>query len=154
MTYTSEQRRKYDREYRERNRDHLNALRRTPKIRMRLARYYRLRRAGNENFRLAGALRARLRSAMRASGARKSRATMVLVGCDLPALKRHLENQFVAGMAWQNYGGSSANGWGVDHVRPCASFDLKIPEQQKTCFHYTNLQPLWNLDNRKKGCLV
>jgi hypothetical protein len=41
--------------------------------------------------------------------------------------------------------------WHVDHIRPCASFDLTDPEQQAICFHYTNLQPLWAIDNIKKG---
>ena len=38
-----------------------------------------------------------------------------------------------------------------DHMRPCASFDLTDPEQQKQCFHYTNLQPLWAKDNPSKS---
>ena len=41
--------------------------------------------------------------------------------------------------------------WHVDHIKPCFSFDLTDPEQQKICFHYTNLQPLWALENIKKG---
>jgi len=36
-------------------------------------------------------------------------------------------------------------------MRPCASFDLADPEEQKKCFHWTNLQPLWALDNIRKG---
>ena len=60
----------------------------------------------------------------------------------------HLEAQFKPGMTWDNYG---LKGWHVDHIRPCASFDLRDPEQQRRCFHYTNLQPLWAEENLKKG---
>ena len=35
--------------------------------------------------------------------------------------------------------------------RSCASFDLTKPEEQKKCFHYINLQPLWAFDNMSKG---
>jgi HNH endonuclease. len=51
-------------------------------------------------------------------------------------------------MSWDNYG---RDGWHIDHIRPCASFDLTDPEQQRQCFHYTNLQPLWAADNIRKG---
>jgi len=51
-------------------------------------------------------------------------------------------------MSWDNYG---YRGWHIDHIRPCASFDLTDPEQQRECFHYTNLQPLWWQDNLRKG---
>jgi DNA/RNA endonuclease G (NUC1) len=51
-------------------------------------------------------------------------------------------------MNWENYG---KNGWHIDHIIPCASFDLTDPKQQKNCFHYTNLQPLWAADNIRKS---
>lgn len=50
-------------------------------------------------------------------------------------------------MDWENYG----KVWQVDHVRPCASFDLTNPEQQRSCFHWTNLQPLFVHENLIKG---
>jgi hypothetical protein len=49
-------------------------------------------------------------------------------------------------MNWQNYGQ-----WHIDHIRPCASFDLKDPIEQAKCFNYTNLQPLWAKENLSKG---
>ncbi len=49
-------------------------------------------------------------------------------------------------MTWDNYGK-----WQIDHKIPCASFDLTDPEQQKSCFHFSNLQPLWAKDNNSKG---
>ena len=42
----------------------------------------------------------------------------------------------------------SKNGWEIDHIKPCASFDLSDPKEQKHCFFYKNLQPLWGEDNR------
>ena len=49
-------------------------------------------------------------------------------------------------MTKENYGL-----WHVDHIIPCASFDLTDPKQQKICFHWSNLQPLKAIDNLKKG---
>ena len=78
--------------------------------------------------------------------ANKSDSTMNLVGCDIDSLRLHLEKLFEDGMNWDNHGE-----WHIDHIRPCASFDLTDPEQQRVCFHYTNLQPLWAKDNLSKG---
>lgn len=52
-------------------------------------------------------------------------------------------------MSWANYG---YYGWHVDHIIPCSVFDLSEPEQQKICFNYKNLQPLWAIENMKKSC--
>ena len=41
--------------------------------------------------------------------------------------------------------------WEIDHIRPICSFDLTDMEQMKQCFHYTNMQPLWRVDNQSKG---
>ena len=103
------------------------------------------------NFRLARILRKRLWDAV-TSQDRKGSSVLQLLGCSIDELKAHLEARFTAGMSWGNYG---ALGWEVDHVRPVASFDLTDPEQQRRCFHYTNLQPLWWLENRRKrDCFV
>lgn len=80
------------------------------------------------------------------NGENKSKATLELIGCSGEELKKYLEKQFVDGMNWDNHGD-----WHIDHIRPCASFDLSVPEQQQECFHYTNLRPLWAEENIKKG---
>ena len=76
----------------------------------------------------------------------KSGHTTDLLGCSIKQLKEHLEKQFKSGMFFSNYGK-----WHIDHIKPCASFDLSKPEEQKKCSHYTNLQPLWAKENLEKG---
>ena len=93
-------------------------------------------------FRIKTVLRSRLRMAV----VNKYSHTMDLVGCSIEELMKHLESQFQDGMSWDNYGE-----WHIDHIRPCASFDLLNEEEQRACFHYSNLQPLWAVDNLRKG---
>ena len=90
----------------------------------------------------------RCRTYMALKGNRKESTTKRLLGCTAEHARKHLESQFTEGMTWDNYG---THGWHVDHIMPCASFDLSDPEQQRKCFHYTNLQPLWAEDNLKKS---
>lgn len=99
-----------------------------------------------EKLRLSNSLRGRVRAAL--MGACKSAPALVLLGCSIDFLRTYLEKQFRPGMSWENYG---YKGWWVDHIKPCAKFDLTDPAQQRECFHYTNLQPLWWIDNIKKG---
>ena len=86
--------------------------------------------------------------ALKAQGLKKSLKTMDLIGCTIAELRVHLESKFLHGMSWDNYG---IRGWSIDHIKPCASFDLSKHEEQRACFHYTNLQPLWTKDNIKKS---
>ena len=96
------------------------------------------------NFKIADCLRRRLNHAIK--GTSKSKATLTLLGCTIEQLWVHLEKQFQPWMTRANHGT-----WHVDHIRPCASFDLTDPKQQAECFHYTNLQPLWAHQNISKG---
>jgi hypothetical protein len=94
--------------------------------------------------RIKNRLRARFHQIL--SGNTKADRALAVVGCSLESLKLHLEAGFAQGMSWANFGQ-----WHIDHIRPCASFDLSCPNQQRECFHYSNLQPLWAQDNLKKG---
>lgn len=104
------------------------------------------------NYRARRAYSRRLKKIM----GRKQGKTCYLLGCTPDQLRAHLESLWQPGMSWSNYGGTGYGEgfWQIDHIRPCASFDLTDPEQQKQCFHYTNLQPLWALDNHAKSCLI
>lgn len=94
----------------------------------------------DSRYRLTNNLRCRLWTAIKKYRTKKSARTFDLIGCDIDFFIRYIESKFTKGMMWCNYGD---NGWHIDHIKPCASFDLCDPEQQKACFHYTNLQPLW-----------
>lgn len=97
-------------------------------------------------FKLIKTLRTRLYCALKNKKADKKCRTKQLTGCELPFLKEYLEAKFTEGMSWENHGE-----WHLDHIKPCCSFDLKNEEEQKKCFHYTNLQPLWATENLTKG---
>ena len=41
--------------------------------------------------------------------------------------------------------------WNLDHATPCAAFNLLDTEQFKVCFHYSNYQPMWAVENMQKS---
>lgn len=105
------------------------------------------------NFKLSHLLRKRALEVLK--GEAKSIHTLELLGCSIEFFKEYFKSLFTYGMTWDNHG----NGWGdkgmkewyIDHIYPCASFDLSNPEEQKICFHWSNLQPLWAKDNLIKN---
>jgi hypothetical protein len=102
------------------------------------AAYKKYKRATDINYRLKHNLRNRLNDAIKRKYT-KSESTLKLLGCNVVSLRTHLESKFLPTMSWNNYGTL----WHIDHILPCASFDLSDAEQQKKCFHYSNLQPLF-----------
>ena len=99
------------------------------------------------NFQIRSLLRNRIRSAIIQNC--KSDHTLELLGCSLDELKVHLEQQFEPGMTWNNRGKGEGK-WQIDHIIPCNYFDLAKEENQRICFNYRNLQPLWAEENNKK----
>lgn len=71
-----------------------------------------------------------------------------VLGYSLADLRAHLEAQFVDGMSWENMGA-----WHIDHIRPLSSFKITGPDcpEFKAAWALSNLQPLWALDNMRKG---
>jgi hypothetical protein len=78
----------------------------------------------------------------------KDSSCIELLGCSIEECRRYLESKFKDGMTWENHG---PKGWHIDHIKPCCSYNLMLAEDQKNCFHYTNLQPLWWYENLSKG---
>ena len=138
--------------YREKNKDELKVKKKEyinknkGKVNKYFRNYEKERKGTDSNFKLTKHLRTRMYQALVAQHSVKSAKTIELLGSSVAFVRKYLESKFKSGMSWDNYGE-----WHVDHIRPCASFDLSDPEQQKECFNYKNLQPLWAEDNLSKG---
>lgn len=100
----------------------------------------------DEQYRLMCNIRKRMQNAIKTQSGIKAYKSIELLGCTGNEAKEYLESKFQTNMSWDNYGE-----WHVDHIAPIASFNLIIPTEQKKCFHYSNLQPLWAEDNLKKS---
>jgi len=107
----------------------------------------KFRRENDRSYRILEICRKRIWDALK--GVTKSARTVDLIGCSIENLVQHIENQFEEWMNWDNYGK-----WHIDHIIPCASFDLADEAQQRLCFHFTNLQPLEASENMRKGCKI
>lgn len=145
-----EKRKLRQKRYREENRDRERARilkwnrENNVRVRARSARYLRERRLKDLGFRIRMNLSSQLSHFV--SG-KSRRAIKTLLGCSFEGLISRFQSLFVPGMSVENYGSV----WHVDHIKPCAKFDLTDPEQQKACFHFSNLQPLFALDNLRKS---
>ena len=111
----------------------------------------RLRARNNLNVRILRNCRSRLYTALK--NERKKSSSINLLGCDSAFLKQHLESLFTKEMSWDNYGRGwyGKQEWHIDHIKPCIDFDLSKELEQRECFHYSNLQPLWAKENWSKG---
>jgi len=123
----------------------------TPEGREKAAKVQRDYRRASTQHRVRMNLRSRINLAIRAGD--KSANTEALLGCTVPEFIAHIEAQWADGMSWANYGLDTGS-WNIDHIRPCASFDLTDPAQQRECFRFTNCRPMWASDNCAKGAKV
>lgn len=117
--------------YRENNRDRFNQK-------------YRDKIKNDVSFRLKQYLRNRIYAAVKLNY--KSGSAVKDLGCSIEELKLHLESKFQPGMTWENHGK-----WHIDHIIPLCKFDLTNREQFLQACHFSNLQPLWAVDNIRKG---
>lgn len=100
------------------------------------------------NFKLRANLRSRLRRAIKNN--QKTGSAVQDLGCTIPELILHLSSLFSDGMNWYNYGNRKGQ-WSIDHIVPLSAFDLTNREQLLKACHYTNLQPMWQSENVRKG---
>lgn len=137
---------KYNDEYRKKNTKKFKELKKKyreenkEKISEYHSEYCKTRYANDIQFKLSTNLRRRMCKMIR----RNQRAGSAVrdLGCSLVELKIHIESKFDLRMSWENYGE-----WHIDHIKPLSKFDLEIRSQFLEAAHYTNLQPLWAVDN-------
>ena len=158
---------KYRKEYYKANYETLKAKRSTPEFKAKKKAYRQEYDSKQENrdkrnakrrermktdpeYKLKNVLRARLSNSLKPQNARKHSKTTELLGCTIQEFKVYIESLWEPWMNWSNHGYDYLDCWHIDHILPCASFDLTDPEQQKQCFHYTNLRPLRGIDNIRK----
>jgi hypothetical protein len=137
-----EQSKKYNKTYYRKNKDRersrLRKYNAENKIKIRqykIKRYY-----SDPAYRILQCLRPRVKDVLK--GVLKSQSTIELLGCTALDLKNYLSKHFLPGMSWENYG-KGIGKWNIDHIIPCNIFYFIDPSEQKQCFHYTNLRPLW-----------
>ena len=104
--------------------------------------------ATDHGYRLLLSHRKRLSRFLCQGDSRRVASCRELTGVGTTQLAKHIESQFAPGMDWASYG---RDGWHLDHIRPCMSFDQTCPEQQALCWNWRNLQPMWGRDNISKG---
>jgi hypothetical protein len=79
----------------------------------------------------------------------KDQKTLDIVGLKTwEEFKKHIESQFTEGMNWGNYGNKIETDWSIDHIIPISTANTL--EEVKKLNHYTNLQPLWHIENIQK----
>jgi hypothetical protein len=105
--------------------------------------YAKMRKKTDPEYKIKYLLRMRLLDAVKrhTNGGKvnKKHSAVLLLGCSIAEAVNHIEKQFLKGMTWENHGIV----WEIDHIKPCASYNLEDLEEQKQCFNFTNLQPLF-----------
>jgi transposase-like protein len=97
----------------------------------------------NLNFRISEILRSKVHKMIKG----KNTSYQNMIGCDIDTLKKWIEFRFDENMNWNNLGSY----WQIDHILPINSFNFSNENEQKICFHWTNLQPLKSEINRIKS---
>lgn len=95
------------------------------------------------------ALKKRIRSLISNSflshGSSKNKETQQILGCTFEQFMIHIERQFTKGMGWDRMGKEIH----IDHILPLAT--AKDVQDVIALNHFTNLRPMWAVENIKKG---
>ena len=135
--------------YRQENKEKITAKSREyyQENKEKIHKYYKKRYHSDPEYNLICRLRTRMSKVVKAAGLdKKCDSTSELLGISPSGLKEWLERQFTEGMTWEN-----RSDWHVDHRVPITAFDLTVDQNQRICFWYKNLHPMWAKDNLQKS---
>jgi hypothetical protein len=141
---------KSKKEYHIKNKESISIIKKeyTKNNREKINSYYRVyskkRKLTDHLYNLSCKIRTLIGMSIKGGGYKKKSKTFEYLGCSFEEFKNHLELQFKDGMTWENQGE-----WHLDHIYPISL--AKDEEHLIRLNHYTNFQPLWAVDNIKKG---
>jgi hypothetical protein len=129
----------YIKEYREKNIDKIRETKRN---------YEKTRKSNDPLYKLIANFRTAIYTVLKENNLNKYGHYFEILQYSPEELVGHLENQFVDGMSWENYGE-----WHVDHKLPITYFNFKEvgDEEFLKCWGLDNLQPMWGEENIKKS---
>jgi hypothetical protein len=90
--------------------------------------------------------RSRTRKLFREKNIIKVTSSMQHLGCTAEEFKVYFESLFTEGMSWELFYEGKIH---IDHITAIST--AQTEEDLVKLSHYTNLQPLWAIDNLKKG---
>jgi len=141
----------YYRKYREDRFDDIAAYQRSygKRNRKKLNEYEKNRKASDPVFKLRRVVSSTVSGNLKRRGESKGGRTFEKIGYTPQDLRKHLEDLFTPEMSWSNYGSY----WSIDHVVPQKEFPYRDLDDPlfKECWKLSNLRPLPNTDNFRKG---
>lgn len=101
--------------------------------------YLKNRYHSDPKYKLTMSVRVKIYTFLKKDDIVRNHTSIKYLGCPVKEFKQYLENLFLPEMTWENWGPV----WELDHILPCASFDLTIEENIFKCFNFSNHQPLF-----------
>jgi hypothetical protein len=145
----SEQRKENQRLYNKINKEKRKQYNQRPEIKQRDNEYMKKKSRSTPEKHLATNIRCSISMRLREINSVKNEKTLNIVGLNSwEEFKKHIENQFIEGMNWDNYGNKIKTDWSIDHIIPIST--ATTLDEVKKLNHYTNLRPMWHIDNIKK----
>jgi len=93
-------------------------------------------------------IRRRIFQSLKQRRVSKSDKTIKLLGCSMQFFDEYIKGLFHDGMTSDDLLNGKIH---IDHIIPVRAFDLTDTIQQRACFYFKNLYPLWDKDNLTKS---